>query len=83
MLLLSSKIWKDINKIILCKQFLKSIYSILFSLTFVILYVYSDSCKTRTTFDGPSFQTTCLETGEWSQKPPTCWGKIVCSMSTR
>ncbi|XP_060600174.1 protein lev-9-like isoform X1 [Ruditapes philippinarum] len=33
------------------------------------------SCVARTTFEGDTFQTQCLETGEWSNKPPICWGQ--------
>ncbi|KAL4219179.1 hypothetical protein ACF0H5_021761 [Mactra antiquata] len=33
------------------------------------------SCNTRTSFEGEKFQTQCLETGEWSSKPPICWGQ--------
>ncbi|XP_053381384.1 protein lev-9-like isoform X3 [Mercenaria mercenaria] len=33
------------------------------------------SCNTRTSFEGDTFQTQCLDTGEWSNKPPICWGQ--------
>ncbi|WAR31017.1 LEV9-like protein, partial [Mya arenaria] len=33
------------------------------------------SCKVHATFEGDAFQTRCLETGEWSEPPPLCWGQ--------
>ncbi|XP_069119974.1 protein lev-9-like [Argopecten irradians] len=33
------------------------------------------SCNVRTNFKGVSLSTRCLETGEWSSPPPTCWGQ--------
>ncbi|XP_060064245.1 protein lev-9-like [Ylistrum balloti] len=33
------------------------------------------SCAVRTNFDGISLSTRCLENGEWSSPPPTCWGQ--------
>lgn len=33
------------------------------------------SCNTRTSFEGETFQTVCMETGKWSNQPPICWGQ--------
>lgn len=37
--------------------------------------VYFFRCNVRTTFDGPSFSTQCLQNGSWSHQPPKCWGQ--------
>ncbi|XP_046570569.1 protein lev-9-like isoform X1 [Haliotis rubra] len=37
--------------------------------------VYFYRCNTRTKFDGVSFSTQCLETGQWSHPAPKCLGQ--------
>ncbi|GAB1599432.1 hypothetical protein Ahia01_000220400, partial [Argonauta hians] len=37
--------------------------------------VFFFRCNVRTTFDGPSFSTQCLENGSWSEPLPKCWGQ--------
>ncbi|KAK2168060.1 hypothetical protein LSH36_21g11019 [Paralvinella palmiformis] len=38
---------------------------------------YKFRCYGRTTFEGPSIYTTCLENGQWSHPVPKCWKKCL------